>query len=293
MSTSDPDTLPSAAPSAGAQLRAARQAQGLHMAVLSAHLKVPVRQLEALEADAHAQLGAPAFVRALALAVCRQIKLDPAPVLAALPPVVSPLSKPVESIEPIAASVGHKPGWWGAAAVPRPVWGLAVLMVAAGAAFVWWPAAPLSPATTVSAPTAVGVPEAAPPVLAPALPSLPPPAVAPAPMPSPAPAAVPVPATAPSPAPAVAPAKPAESTPTAAGMRLRVSADMWVEVRDGQGQQPVKRLVKVGETVEIPAAGPLFVYLSKGDRAELSWQGKPVDLAPHAQNNEVRLRLQP
>ena len=66
---------------AGAILRRAREATGLHIAALAVSLKVPVRKLEALEADRLEQLGDAVFVRALASSVCRSLKMDPAPVL--------------------------------------------------------------------------------------------------------------------------------------------------------------------------------------------------------------------
>jgi len=77
--------LPQGRLSAGQMLRAAREAQGLHLAMLSVNLKVSVRQLEALEADQYEAFKGATFVRALAQSVCRQLKIDPAPVLAALP----------------------------------------------------------------------------------------------------------------------------------------------------------------------------------------------------------------
>jgi cytoskeleton protein RodZ len=74
-------------PSAGApiQLRQAREMAGLHVAVLASMLKVPVKKLEALEAGRFDQLPDLTFARALAQSVCRQLKVDPAPILAALP----------------------------------------------------------------------------------------------------------------------------------------------------------------------------------------------------------------
>src|SRR6185312_1196565 len=72
-------------PSAGAILRQAREAAGLHIAVLAVSLKVPVGKLEALEADRLDQLPDAMFARALAATVCRQLKIDPAPVLQQLP----------------------------------------------------------------------------------------------------------------------------------------------------------------------------------------------------------------
>lgn len=70
---------------AGLLLRTAREAQGLHIAMLAVSLKVPVKKLEALEADRYDLLPDMVFVRALAASVCRSLKIDAAPVLLALP----------------------------------------------------------------------------------------------------------------------------------------------------------------------------------------------------------------
>lgn len=69
----------------GAMLRAAREASGLHVAALAVAMKVPVKKLEALEADRFDLLVDAVFVRALAASVCRSLKIDPAPILEKLP----------------------------------------------------------------------------------------------------------------------------------------------------------------------------------------------------------------
>ncbi len=71
--------------SAGALLRQAREAAGLHIGALSLSLKVPVKKIEALEADRLDQLPDAVFARALASSICRTLKVDPTAILAALP----------------------------------------------------------------------------------------------------------------------------------------------------------------------------------------------------------------
>lgn len=71
--------------SAGAQIRRARESAGVHIAALAVALKVPVRRLEALEADRHDLLTDAVFVRALASSVCRNLKIDPSSILPLLP----------------------------------------------------------------------------------------------------------------------------------------------------------------------------------------------------------------
>jgi len=76
--------------SAGQLLRRAREASGLHIAALAVAMKVPVKKLEALEADRLSELPDAVFVRALAASMCRTLKVDPAPILSKLPQSVTP-----------------------------------------------------------------------------------------------------------------------------------------------------------------------------------------------------------
>ena len=82
--------------SAGTMLRQAREASGLHVSTLAVALKVPSRKLEALEADRYDELSDAVFVRALAASVCRNLKIDPAPVLLRLPASRGPQLAPSE-----------------------------------------------------------------------------------------------------------------------------------------------------------------------------------------------------
>jgi cytoskeleton protein RodZ len=70
---------------AGKMLRSARDAAGLHVAALAVSMKIPVKKLEALEADRLDLLHDAVFVRALAASVCRALKIDPTPILNKLP----------------------------------------------------------------------------------------------------------------------------------------------------------------------------------------------------------------
>jgi len=81
------ETIPSTSPSttAGALLRQYRESQGFKLDVLAQALRVSPSKLEALENDRLEALPDAMFARALTLAVCRQLKVDAAPVLALLP----------------------------------------------------------------------------------------------------------------------------------------------------------------------------------------------------------------
>jgi len=90
--------IPVSPASPGAMIKAAREQQGLHLAILSVNLKVSVKQLEALEADRFDQLMEPVFARALAAKVCRILKLDPSQVLSLMPAATNGL-KPLNIID--------------------------------------------------------------------------------------------------------------------------------------------------------------------------------------------------
>lgn len=70
---------------AGEILRLARQAQNMTLEGLASIIKVTPAKLEALEQGQYDRLSDANFTRALAMTVCRALKLDPTEVLAALP----------------------------------------------------------------------------------------------------------------------------------------------------------------------------------------------------------------
>jgi len=117
---------------AGALLREAREAQGLHPAALAVALKVPVRQIEALEDDRLDLLPDLVFARALAASVCRQLRIDPQPVLARLPQGKPRLNKDREPINEPFRTPGQSGGlsWRDQLARPPVLVALALLVAA-------------------------------------------------------------------------------------------------------------------------------------------------------------------
>lgn len=127
-------------PSAGRKLREARLNAGMHLAVLSVTLKVPVRELEALEADVWDVAKGPVFYRGLASSVCRHLKADPTEILALLPPATGQL-EPVRDglgagLTPRQFSLGNDP--LAKSSTRKVVW-IAALMVVLIAALLWLP----------------------------------------------------------------------------------------------------------------------------------------------------------
>lgn len=325
--------------SAGAALRRAREARGLHIAALAATLKVPQSKLEALEADRYHELPDATFARALARSMCRVLKIEAAPVLAMLPSsgaeasldrVTPGLNQPFRE-----RSVSQEP-MLSAELLKRPaVLGVGVLLVAAvavyaipsswieqvtarfrsapesstttatpgpGSAIGTAPVATDSPPTNIEAPV-VSASEAAPQSTA-SVSTLPPqtsgaatPITAPAATPSPAPATTQAAATT-APA-ATASAAAGAGQPIQAGapapgtspLKVRASAESWVEVVDAKGQVLLSRLLRPGDLVDVHGVAPLRLRVGNVSGTELVFRGQPVDLAARARDNVARLEL--
>lgn len=288
---------------AGAMLRAARERQGLHIAALAAAIKIPQRKLEALEADRFDELPDATFTRALAMTVCRALKIDAAPVLAQLPQVggkglaavAGGLNAPFRDrpgrAEPTDLSPLRHPLSWAALAV----------LVAAAAVFVapagWWevfwpagtptqePAVPAAASAAAAASTAsASAPASAPPVAA--SDSL-----------SAAPAMLGASAAA-APAVEVVHSVPGAETgasaeaDTAGGLAvLRATDATWVEVVDAGGQVLVQRLLQPGESLGLNGTLPFKLKIGNAAATQLQFRGQGVDLAPVTRDNVARLEL--
>ena len=284
----DTSDSPSAAPTAGQLLKSARQAKGVHLAVLAVTLKVPVRQLEALEADQYdAFKGGTTFLRAITSAMCRHLGIDAAPVLALLPSAVSSMGAARPALEPLSGlqRVSMRPRAVQRSA--RPVLILALLMLLGTAAFLWLPSPDVWwPGLFSNASSATQAEEAAVPLGQASNPESSEEAASAAssalPMASPA---------------ASAPAAPASSVPMAAGvstaaavLRLEAMADTWVEVRDAKG--PVlSKLLKSAESLDIQHPVPYSVVIGRAAAVKATLRGQPFDLKPYAPQSVARFEV--
>ncbi len=259
----------------GAILRAARVQQGMHIAMLAAALKVPPARIEALEAGRWDELPDPTFARALALSVCRTLKIDPAPVLAQLPQAWPPagLDKLGSGLN---APFRDRPDRMVSTPWRRPAWWAAGLLVVGAAAFVLVPPRGVAPT----------LPAAFPPASAPAA------AAAPVESASAAAAvAVAEPAAAlPAPEPASAP-PPDAALAAAQGAVLAATAPTWVQAVDGSGQVLISRVIAAGESLELVGTPPIRVRIGNVAGTELQFRGKPVDLASIARDNTATVEL--
>ena len=282
---------------AGALLRTARQQQGLHIAALAASIKVTPAKLEALESGRLQELPDATFTRALALTVCRVLKIDAAPVLALLPGAPPGSLERVDSglNTPFRERAGRgEPAAW----LPwrHPVLWLAGLLLAAAAAFVLVPsqpgllalpdiaATPVMPPSGAGGPVPLNAPVAAPvPAPQPAASADTGVVVAPAPVPDPS-ASTARPGAA-----AVVP--PASQAAADAALVLRALQATWVQAVDGSGQTLMARLVPAGETVALTPALPVRLRIGNAQGTELQFRGQPVDLSAAARDNIATITL--
>ena len=289
--------------SAGQLLRTARLASGMHIGALSLALKVPVKKLEALESDDWAQLPDAVFVRALATSVCRQIKTDKTPILAALPQSKS--FRDIDQGSKIAIQPSfHSPSdskWHRLhLRLSMPMIAGAAVFLLAALLLVFLPdfvkqqnskqaeviekieaisAAPLPVAPAVGAMSSSATPT----LVIPAIP------VAPASAPfvnAPAIKSI-------SSAPLATLAAPAVALPaTPSILRLAAKGEVWVQVKDSKGLVLVQRNLQPKEVVNVAGSPPLSVVLGRVNEIEsVSVRGKPFDLVPVSSENIARFEV--
>lgn len=268
-----PDSVPTA-PTVGEMLRQARGRRQLSAADVARHLRLSLRQVEALEADDFAALPGHTIVRGFIRNYARLLQIDPAPLLAAYeaaqPRDTSPLPPPRRQSIDISPKPSRR--WL--------IYLLLALLVL------------------------VGVPLAIYALLRDDGRSLPRAGPAPAPVPAPAPPApgaaqpveVPLPAGLPLPAeaaPAPAAGQAGEGTASAAAtLHFAFDEDAWVEVRDAQGRKLLSQLNRKGSEATLTGQGPFGIVVGNAAHVRLTYNGKPVDLTPHIKVNVARLTLE-
>lgn len=290
--------------SGGAMLRKAREAAGLHIGALAVSLKVPVKKLEALEADRFDVLPDIVFVRALASSVCRALKIESDPILERLPHTrATRLTTDASGINvPFRASRdGSGLSFWGQLSKPFV---LAVLALLAGAlVLVFFPFAPRG--EVASAPTSERAAVSL---------TFPPPKPLAAENPVSAEAASPgqvLNVAAPSSDASLAmnplPVASAASLPSAAAVALPLMVSgsgattgtvvfkargvSWVEVVDASGAVKLRKTMTDGDVVGASGVMPLSVVVGRVDTTEVQVRGQPFDLTRLAKDNVARFEV--
>ena len=278
-------------------LRQAREAAGLHIAALAAALKVPVKKLEALEAGRYEELPDLTFARALASSACRQLKIDPAPVLEQIPaghqPALGDTSSTINA--PFKGSHGGRPSLSAAEWLRKPavLVSLALVMGAAGLLLLPdWDTSMRAMKETVSDLNSVAVSaDAATPNPAAVVQEV----TLPAPVSASSQPAVAEPvqsavAVAPTPSPGVGVGAGAA---TAGGslLHIQATADAWVEVVDGAGKSQVQRMLKSGDALDFSATPPYSVVVGRADAVAVTVRGQAFDVMPFARNSVARFQV--
>ena len=292
---------------AGQLLREARQKAGMHLAVLSVTLKVPVRQLEALEADELDLAKGPVFYRGLASSVCRHLQTDPTPILALLPHMSTQLPPRSSAIQPLgplnSLRIGGMP--WARVASSKVFWGAAFIVLLTGA-FLWLPApsqwAWLNDVKSLMADEVVSQEVTETMVVTPALvfdepvPLLDASAAAPSSTAASAPTQVTVPAAAlppVQPTPVAQPAPSAALAPLGSGPEWVFSAtnDSWLELRNAQKAVVWSGVVKAGESARIQSPLPVSVVVGRAQAVTATLRGQPFNLKPHTKVTVARFEV--
>ena len=306
-----------ASKTAGQMMREAREAQGLHVAALAVSLKVPVKKLEALEADRLEDLPDAVFVRALASSVCRALKIDAKPVLAKLPKLnTRVLNQADKGVNVAFRTRADGPAPSPLANLNKPVViGVMVLLLAAivlmllpdfkarsdlsSAAAA---ASASNSSTGVSMGNAVNVP------IVPSGNS----GASGADTATAVVSALTTQSTSPQESPTLAnlTVTPSLSTPTVASPTLvltppagssaapmpadaivvfTATGETWIEVRDSGGKILLQRTLQAGEKTGVspPTRGELSVIVGRANLTQVSVRGKPFDLAPVSSKDAV------
>ncbi len=285
----------------GKRLAEARQAQNLSVADVARQLKLSVHQVEALEADAFERLPGSVFVRGFVRNYARLLKLDAEDLLRSVAECL-PREEPRPAAPPsqdIPFPTGAPRRWPAYAA-------LTLVVVAALAAYEFL----LSEPQTVASPVAVP----SPPTAQPAQPGA---------LETPQPGAVPA-VDAGQAAPkaeqpgAVAPDAGQGAVPGAAGIEVASTAlatgapreeeippapgerqvrmvfdrKSWVEIRDRSGRPIFSQLNQPGTEQRVNGRPPLAVIVGNAHGVRLTYDERPVNLAPHTKVDVARLTLE-
>ena len=278
------DTAPQAAPPKlappGRRLADARKARNLTSSDIARQLKLSVSQVDALEAGRYQQLPGPIFVRGFIRNYARLVKLDPGELLQEGSENL-PQPQPQREARPPSPEIPfpsrEAPRWRIYAAV-------AAVIVGALAIYEFYWNDPVvdaaRPGVVASAPESAARQAPAKPVAT-----------------ERAPLKAPQGAQAGSAKAVVAPQGPA---PVAAAaprpgerqVRMNFNDESWVEIRDRSERVIFSQLNRPGTQQSVQGYPPFSVVVGNAHGVRMTYDDKPVDLAPHTKIDVARLILQ-
>lgn len=277
MSDTDVPVMESqAVPGPGAMLRMAREARDTSVAEVAAALKMSPRQIEAIENEDFSRLSGATFIRGFVRNYARLLKIDAAPVLAALAEQAAlpqaELNAPADAgvKMPMSGSRQGK-GLVGATALALAVLGVALALYfdAIDIDYFLGPKADPVTSTPGGAPQVVQL--------------LPQPAAAGQPT---AQAEDPVTAT----PPADAAGQPAPK-PGVQQLIFSFDGSSWVEVKDAAGHTVFSQMNAKGTTQVVEGRPPFQLVVGNASQVRLQYKDQPVDLRPHTRVEVARLTL--
>lgn len=258
--------------SAGALMKKAREEAGLHIGALAVALKVPVKRLEALEADRWELLPDAVFARALASSVCRTLKIDPAVVLQHLPKTsASVLVSHGQGINTPLSTPSFVKGIRVFDQLSKPVVWVTLALLVGALGLIFLPSIERSPSSVAES---TQEPVTSPGASMASMPSL------------------------------ITTdtltvterdnnaAPPAQGDVTPEGLLVFKSrAPAWVEVTDGHGRSQLRREIVPGETVGVSGALPLSVVVGRADAVEVQLRGVAFNLETVSKANVARFEV--
>jgi cytoskeleton protein RodZ len=281
--------------SPGAQLAAWRQERGWTVEQVASYLNLAPRQVVAIENDDYPALPGIAVTRGFIRGYAKLLKVDPAPLLAAVGGDTVLAAKPLTPARTLSTpfSESRLPSMTDKPSIPFK-WIVAVLLLILAAVALWasqrdWGAAEPKPPSTQQAespPTAPVAPEN------PAQPETTAPQTEAAPQQAPDETAKPETDKA-----ATAKAEPVKqevANPQAGKdmLVLQARADSWIEVRrEGSNGTLASRLMKAGEAESFPVEKPLQLVIGNAAGVDATLRGQPLELKGKANTNVARLTV--
>lgn len=293
----------------GAIFAGERERQGLSRADVAQRLHMSPSQVEAVEAGDYERLPKGTFLRGFVRNYAKLLGLEADPLLemlaGAAPPAPAPrIVVPTQNIrfDPlgerfsspyvkaatlavVAVALAFAAMYWAMYVRPRPP----ARVMHDGAAPATQPAQPQPSSPPAQQPSMAAPPQPAPPQAG---------SEAAAAAPSAASRSEEAAGTAKAPAQAAQdtsaapPAAKAPPPPGAKRMRFHFVGDSWVEVRDAGGKVLFQRLNPAGTDAQVTARPPLDVVVGNAPQVEMTWDGKPFDLAPHTTVAVARFTLE-
>lgn len=270
--------------SPGRMLAEARERAGLSVDEVARQLRLAPRQVEALESDDHAKLPGNTFVRGFLRNYAKLLQIDPEPLLAGSQEMQAQTQDQLIVVPSSSVEFGGKQRLLPFSDRPHKSWPKFAAAIIVAALFLSWGVFELiqrqqqpphsEPVKSVGE-TALSLPLPQPQeeIKLPALPE---------------------PATKQETQPAQTPAPISEAAVDTGGQLLSFvfDEDAWVEVKDKNGKIVFHQLNPKGSQQSVRGTPPFSLTVGNAAHVRLSYNGKPVDLAPHIKVDVARLILE-